>query len=454
MKRSRFLFSSASAAALAACSQSGLAPDPRGLGSSSLLDSVAKRSSFTRLEIREFSKNPRLVAAFRAGIKAMREIDDAQNVAAYKYWHYSHWMPESDPPPNMISVWDQCKHGASYFISWHRGFLYYFEKILRQASGEAQFALPYWDYYANPNLPEIFAEPLLHDGSPNPLYWPDRLRSTVEGLSYAAFAGDVTVFPWGPGSTFEDLIERNPHNRVHGQVGGTMGAVPTAPADPVFWVHHCNIDRYWAAWLAAGRDMPPAHQALFWDERFAYDLKGEWHLSIREMNRTEQLGYQYDNVKFPVAPANAMLPPRPRTVAAGSRDGFGGLSLGLRSLTIDIPLDEAVASADAVDVTLEGVQLTTQGARGGYDYSIYANLPERPTPLAKQPAYEIGEFGSFALSMPKMAMGSALGGRTLRFRAATPGRTLRLSFVAYGGATGMSRDTELVRIGRIVVTPR
>ena len=29
-----------------------------------------------------------------------------------------------------------------------------------------------------------------------------------------------------------------------------MGSVPTAPADPVFWMHHAEIDRIWAAWQA------------------------------------------------------------------------------------------------------------------------------------------------------------------------------------------------------------
>jgi tyrosinase len=453
MNRSRFLFSSASAAALAACSPSNSVLAPQS-ADSAFARGLAKTPRFTRLEIREFSKNPKLVAAFRAGIKAMRAIDDAKNVDSYKYWHYSHWMPESDPPLDMISVWDQCKHAASFFISWHRGFLYYFEKILRNASGDPQFALPYWDYYKNPNLPEIFAEPTLHDGSPNPLYWPDRVRSTVEGLSYAAFADDVTVFPWGPGTTFEDLIERNPHNRVHGQVGGTMGSVPTAPADPVFWTHHCNIDRYWAAWLAAGRNMPPAHEALFWDERFAYDLDKRWNLSVRDMNRTEQLGYQYDNVKFPVAPVDALLPLRPRTVATGHRNGFGPIALGLHPVTLEIPLDEPIATAASVEVTLEGVQTTPQGARGGYDYSVYANLPTAPTSLAKQSAYEIGEFGNFVLSMPMKGMASPQYGKTLRFRAANPGKTLSLSFVAYGSPAGVARDAELVRVARVTVAPR
>jgi tyrosinase len=42
--------------------------------------------------------------------------------------------------------------------------------------------------------------------------------------------------------------ESQMHNGVHVWVGGMMGSVPPAPNDPVFWLHHCNIDRIWALW--------------------------------------------------------------------------------------------------------------------------------------------------------------------------------------------------------------
>lgn len=37
------------------------------------------------------------------------------------------------------------------------------------------------------------------------------------------------------------------HNRVHVWVGGSM-LLSTSPNDPVFWLHHCNVDRLWAVW--------------------------------------------------------------------------------------------------------------------------------------------------------------------------------------------------------------
>ena len=42
-------------------------------------------------------------------------------------------------------------------------------------------------------------------------------------------------------------VESNLHNVVHRWAGGTMGMM-TSPNDPVFWLHHCNIDRLWAVW--------------------------------------------------------------------------------------------------------------------------------------------------------------------------------------------------------------
>ncbi|MEH2008601.1 tyrosinase family protein [Nostoc sp.] len=58
------------------------------------------------------------------------------------------------------------------------------------------------------------------------------------------------------------------HNYIHGLVGGveidasrtpikfkplgTMSNIPSSPYDPVFWLHHANIDRLWAEWQDNG----------------------------------------------------------------------------------------------------------------------------------------------------------------------------------------------------------
>jgi tyrosinase len=39
------------------------------------------------------------------------------------------------------------------------------------------------------------------------------------------------------------------HNTVHNLIGGDMSA-GTSPNDPLFWLHHANVDRLWSVWQA------------------------------------------------------------------------------------------------------------------------------------------------------------------------------------------------------------
>ena len=42
------------------------------------------------------------------------------------------------------------------------------------------------------------------------------------------------------------------HNGMHGWIGGHMGNPTASPFDPIFYLHHCNIDRLWAMWQVDG----------------------------------------------------------------------------------------------------------------------------------------------------------------------------------------------------------
>lgn len=57
---------------------------------------------------------------------------------------------------------DACRHRSWLFFPWHRAYLRQFERICAELSGKADFALPYWDWTANPQLPPAFTTP----GSP------------------------------------------------------------------------------------------------------------------------------------------------------------------------------------------------------------------------------------------------------------------------------------------------
>ena len=47
------------------------------------------------------------------------------------------------------------------------------------------------------------------------------------------------------------------HNNVHMWVGGPMTDIRISPADPVFWLHHANIDRIWSIWQATHSNQNP-----------------------------------------------------------------------------------------------------------------------------------------------------------------------------------------------------
>lgn len=80
------------------------------------------------------------------------------------------------------------------------------------------------------------------------------LRSNVSLilLSYTkfdAFSNNQWLRNGEPGQygSLEDL-----HNEIHDKTGGGghMSALEVSAFDPVFWLHHCNVDRLWAIWQA------------------------------------------------------------------------------------------------------------------------------------------------------------------------------------------------------------
>ncbi|HEX9993066.1 MAG TPA: tyrosinase family protein [Acidimicrobiales bacterium] len=155
-----------------------------------------------------------------------------------------------------------CQHGTLNFATWHRAYLYRFEKLLQDQVPSV--TLSWWDWAApeaeQHGLPAAVTDETyvdLDDGQtkPNPLrsaynQWTGQPtsrapRPAAQLATIAAsleFAMVQTEFP-----EFSANLE-NPHNQLHVWVGGDMGSVPTAAYDPVFWLHHANVDRNWYMW--------------------------------------------------------------------------------------------------------------------------------------------------------------------------------------------------------------
>jgi tyrosinase-like protein len=169
-------------------------------------------------------------------------------------------------------LWNECQHATWYFLPWHRMYLYQFEAMVRREvsanGGPGDWALPYWNYSPDPDaarLPPAFRERRLPDGSANPLFVQQRNPRRNAGVPMPAAVTDITralaptIFTnppppaaaafggprtgWAHQGPAFGTLEATPHGAVHVQIGGWMSDPDTAAQDPIFWLHHANIDR-------------------------------------------------------------------------------------------------------------------------------------------------------------------------------------------------------------------
>ncbi len=179
-------------------------------------------------------------------------------------------------------------HGGPAFLPWHREFLRRFELALQ--SVEKDVTLPYWNwglggldetsYLFHPDrmgpmgaggntaldvsTGYFAATPNGH----NPLGWEInqelqsfgtalQRNSTLNTDVRSSFQGEVE---WPTTTMVEDVLatsgfqqfrqrlERSPfHDEMHIRVGRDMTQM-TSPNDPIFFLHHCQVDRLWAMW--------------------------------------------------------------------------------------------------------------------------------------------------------------------------------------------------------------
>merc|ERR1711988_458456 len=138
------------------------------------------------------------------------------------------------------------------FLAWHRPYLKQFELGLQTGGLRTSQGLPYWDWTEGEGvvrLPDLATtEPTWRDGEvpfgnlttrAQPVITASSLRTKVR-----------TALCQRNYLDFEEQIDE-PHNEVHSLVvGGSMGNLVTAAYDPIFYLHHSNVDRYYAYWQA------------------------------------------------------------------------------------------------------------------------------------------------------------------------------------------------------------
>jgi tyrosinase len=221
----------------------------------------------------------------RHAIEAAQLINDDRG---YQYWAGIHGLP--------LPV--SCTHNSPLFFAWHRAYLYFFEKALQDIVPGV--TLPWWDWTRNhqQGIPPVYETPQT-DGKPNPLFdspiQPAGRRKPDEQRTWRHAPGpggalptaqQVTTILANPDFiTFQDQIE-SIHGAVHMWVAGTMSDISVAAYDPIFWAHHCMIDRLWYLWQlrhpGARMPAPLINRAL---PPFA--------MTVRQTLDITQLGYDY-----------------------------------------------------------------------------------------------------------------------------------------------------------------
>jgi tyrosinase len=410
------------------------------------------------------------ILAYALAVKAMQDLDTTNpnngtswiNQAAI---HKRNFGVAQDAG----KLQDQCQHNCWYFLPWHRMYIFSFEEIVRShmaADVARTWALPYWNYSDDPRrraLPPAFRErnlPASAGGGPNPLFVSRRQVSPID-INAGGDLGSETVelvnamapalfsralptptqgFGGGDvGRTNHDRagargpLEGTPHGNVHVVVGGEapdglMTQFETAALDPIFWLHHSNIDRLWEAWRRGsnGGHGPGANptQSTWLTQRFDFfDTTGSRVSRKAEdaLDIERQLSYTYSNLPATFAPASDRdVELRPASVSDEQPPEMVGATeepLTLNGLTqstrmqVSAPLRPAGSDVGGGPQEPEHVYLSIDNVEGernpGLVYSVFVNLPEGEPPEHPSP-YFAGSMSFFGIE--HSAAGAGDGG--------------------------------------------
>jgi tyrosinase len=227
--------------------------------------------------------------SLRVAFARMKANTNSSNKKSWIYQTSLHGTTASTLKP----LWNTSKYAHSptggnsyeYFLSWHRMYLYFFERILLSYQGDPDLRLPYWDPLDIPSdlgindtrFPRLYADPTydsfyIKKTNPNkgtrifktvvnPLYnlnrrllpYPIRTADPNDSDEYDTYdnacgsANNKITY-----CDFLNSIEGDPHNYIHACVGGASGDMndlKKAAKDPAFFLHHANIDRLWEKWI-------------------------------------------------------------------------------------------------------------------------------------------------------------------------------------------------------------
>ena len=235
---------------------------------------ILKKSSWAqtprmRRDVQSLSPTDPWFAKYGQAVQAMHQLQQSSPNDR------RHWRNQA-----LIHI-NFCRHGDPDFFHWHRHYINNYELICGQLIGDPTFALTYWNWTAkNGIIPDPFYDLNLcnvafyndpsnaqsNNWSPNPVTTiGTRGLAKGQGLQSNPIAGEdftqASVDGVSSQTSFDafwGMLEGTQHGEAHVISGGSNGHMRSgmSPLDPIFWLHHCNVDRLWAEWQTAGNDTP------------------------------------------------------------------------------------------------------------------------------------------------------------------------------------------------------
>jgi tyrosinase len=399
---------------------------------------------------------PQELTRYRQAVAAMRALDPAGNTTPTDplSWTFQAAIHGRDLPNGNADTanarFNNCQHGSWFFLAWHRMYLAAFENIVQHFLDDDQWSLPYWFAIDPDDEDKAALPPAFHEDSPGNALFTERrsvaansgqqldflgtgvpaLRDALGALLFYTADGDQT-FGGGERSTPSyngrepGILEGVPHGAVHVLVGnnydrfgnlirpaGWMGGFGTAGLDPVFWLHHANIDRLWQVWLEADESHanPTGDTAwMFTEFSFPAPGGGEITWQIGDVLDTAALGYQYENVELPSGVVLQAPPAEGRIdVSLGEGEPIPPLPPQVIGATVGVPmvgdqrtpveLSEPATIGLAEGATAGRLLLRLEGITGNYAapaYDVYVNVPagQDPTQHPERRAGAVSTFG-------------------------------------------------------------
>ena len=234
---------------------------------------------------------------FGVFVMALKRLIDSDDWARICGIHGDTFKPNDDgvlcpTNPTIVTELGQtgepfyCKHSVYSFIAWHAPYIFQFELLLNkynESSDKSYITLPWidlTDFSADYHFMNECDIRVLYEGkhitTENPLagayYYVNgvRTKTTRNGflspatrkqrmqlnvvrkeLGRATNAPNYEMFSSTAGQKVNYTPLETPHNSLHNIIGGKNGnmtSIDISAFDPMFWFHHCNMDRYYWNW--------------------------------------------------------------------------------------------------------------------------------------------------------------------------------------------------------------